>query len=179
MKHLSEITKKKISESNKKIIHTEDWNKKVALAQKGKHNSIKTEFKNGHKQLNTGKTHFKKGHTPWNKGKLMPIGEKANNWKGGISRAYKTGYYSLEYKKWREAVFKRDNYTCKCGNKEYITAHHIKSFAKYPKLRFRVSNGITLCETCHCLRDKYRARFKKGQSAAKPSETEGSETTGV
>jgi len=123
-----------------------------------------TSFKKGHAQSNTGKTHFKKGYTPWNKGKKLPRGEKANNWKGGISRAYKTGYYSIEYKEWRKKVFERDNYTCqKCfdKSKKYITPHHIKSFAKYPKLRYEVSNGITLCEDCHCAVDKYRANFKK------------------
>lgn len=94
------------------------------------------------------------------------IGKKANNWKGGISRAYKTGYESIQYKEWRKKVFERDDYTCqKCGIRSgngkatYLTAHHIKSFSEYPELRFEVNNGITLCESCHCRLDKYRARF--------------------
>jgi hypothetical protein len=94
--------------------------------------------------------------------------ECASNWKGGLSRAYKTGFYSPEYKRWRKSVFERDNYQCrKCGIKSgvghavYLTAHHIKSFAKYPPLRYEIDNGITLCESCHCQEDKYRARFMK------------------
>ncbi len=52
---------------------------------------------------------------------------------------------------WRKSVFERDNYTCqKCyqkGNK--LNAHHIKPWALFPDLRFEISNGLTLCVTCH------------------------------
>ncbi len=87
-------------------------------------------------------------------------GEANNKWKGGISRGYKTGYYSTEYKIWRKSIFERDNYTCQVCRKVgvYLTAHHIKSFAHYPKLRFDVNNGITLCEDCHKLTDNYKGR---------------------
>jgi hypothetical protein len=90
------------------------------------------------------------------------VGIKNGNWKGGTSRIYKNGYYSSEYINWRKNVFERDNYTCqKCGKAEYVTAHHIKSFAKYPELRFEISNGITLCQECHSLTDNYKGRAKK------------------
>jgi len=62
---------------------------------------------------------------------------------------------TYQYKKWRMSVFSRDNFTCQfCGNRGYIEAHHIKSWAKYPKLRYKVENGITLCEDCHKLANK-------------------------
>lgn len=64
--------------------------------------------------------------------------------------------YSKRAKEWRISVFERDNYTCKrcgdrsgVGNKVYLQAHHIKSWAEYPELRFEVSNGETLCRSCH------------------------------
>ena len=90
-------------------------------------------------------------------------GESNPMWKGGISLSYKTGYYSPEYKEWRKLVFKRDSYTCQaCGVRDvYITAHHIKSFSRYPELRFDLDNGLALCEPCHEQTDNYKGRGKR------------------
>jgi len=82
---------------------------------------------------------FKKGFTPWNKGK----GNKTT-----ISKKLRT---SNRFKEWRKAVFERDDYTCQmCKQRgKKLHPHHIKRFADYPNLRFAISNGQTLCETCH------------------------------
>lgn len=59
---------------------------------------------------------------------------------------------SSSTQQWRKSVFKRDKYTCQsCGDNRggNLRAHHIKEYAKFPKLRHVVNNGITLCETCH------------------------------
>ncbi len=58
---------------------------------------------------------------------------------------------SPEYKRWRNAVFERDSYTCQsCGESGvHLNAHHKKSWKSYPAYRFDVSNGVTLCERCH------------------------------
>jgi len=80
------------------------------------------------------------------------VGPNHWNWKGGVSRAYKTGYYSIEYKRWRREVFKRDNYTCQqCGDKGYVQPHHILHFSKHKEQRFDINNGVTLCTCCHKL----------------------------
>ena len=60
---------------------------------------------------------------------------------------------SFEYRNWRKAVFERDNYTCQnifCGKRGgYLEAHHIRSYAEHPELRLEISNGVTLCRSCH------------------------------
>ena len=76
--------------------------------------------------------------------------------------------YTIDYKIWRAKVFARDNYTCqRCGRKRrkgdrvILNAHHIKSWAEYPELRFVVENGQTLCEECHRLTENYGKVIKK------------------
>jgi hypothetical protein len=88
-------------------------------------------------------------------------GSKSPTWRGGVSRQYKRGYKSEQFKQWRSAVFLRDGHTCQgCGQVGgYLTAHHIKSFALFPDLRYEVGNGVTLCEPCHAERDRYFSRF--------------------
>lgn len=53
--------------------------------------------------------------------------------------------------KWAQAVLSRDNATCQeCGATGVeMHAHHIKPYAEYPELASDVSNGITLCFSCH------------------------------
>lgn len=73
------------------------------------------------------------------------------NWKGGISSENNMIRSSGEYKKWRVSVFFRDNYTCKKCNKKggNLNAHHIVPFSINKSLRLVLSNGLTLCNTCH------------------------------
>ena len=60
------------------------------------------------------------------------------------------GRGTAEYREWKNAVLERDDYTCQiCGSKGSVHAHHIKSYTKYPDLRYEVGNGVTLCVECH------------------------------
>jgi len=83
-------------------------------------------------------------------------GENNPMWNGGVSSKNHRLRAGKKWKVWREKVFKRDDWTCQdCGNRSkadnhvVLHPHHLKSFADYPKLRFVIKNGITLCEKCH------------------------------
>ena len=54
-------------------------------------------------------------------------------------------------RKWRQEVYKRDNYTCqRCHTKGGdLNAHHINGYSWDKSNRINVDNGITLCERCH------------------------------
>ena len=97
-----------------------------------------------------------------NLGRKRPeiAGNKNPNWKGGITSEYRKIRTTTAYYNWRKSVFERDNYACIwCSNNKSgtLNADHIKRFAVYPELRFELSNGQTLCESCH----KWKTRLDK------------------
>lgn len=109
-------------------------------------------------------------------------GEKSYNWKGGITPLYELIRRLPEAYNWRNQVFIRDHYTCQKCFKIGISleAHHKKSFGlilqeflqcysqfspledKETLLRLAmtyepfwdISNGVTLCKSCHNLTKK-------------------------
>lgn len=87
---------------------------------------------------------------------MKKLGSKHRFWKGGITPANQKIRNSIEYKLWREAVFKRDDFRCTlCGNRQskghkvILNADHIKPFSTHPDLRLDINNGRTLCLPCH------------------------------
>ena len=182
---LSDEAKKKISEANKgkKAWNkgkglSEETKRKLSEANRGKHFSPATEFKKGHKSIpwNKGKklppeyaakarkASLGHKHTEeWKEERRKAFsGDKNPMWKGGVTSEYQRIRTSSKYIQWRKAVFERDNYTCqRCGARNgngkrvILQAHHIKSFAEYPELRFDINNGITLCLSCHKKTENY------------------------
>ena len=139
---ISDVTKRKISETRKKIGLTFPYRKGFKLSDEQKKKI--SERSKGNK--------YRLGKIPWNKDK-------------GVAVLRKRIQGRLEYLTWREAVFAKDNWTCqKCwqrgGNKN---AHHIISFfeiIKRYKIKttedaincqelWNINNGLTLCEDCH------------------------------
>lgn len=73
-------------------------------------------------------------------------------WEGTENQPQRSKHNSdSRYSAWRKKVFNRDDYTCQRCDKRggEIQAHHIKAWAKYPELRYKVSNGVTMCVACH------------------------------
>jgi hypothetical protein len=69
---------------------------------------------------------------------------------------------------WSQAVFARDGYRCvDCGAKGKLQAHHKRSWAEYPALRFDLDNGETLCVDCHAGRHPGKENLIRNSRYAK------------
>lgn len=59
-------------------------------------------------------------------------------------------------RRFRDAVFKRDNNLCKvCSGPHPLDAHHITDRNLMPNGGYVVKNGISLCATCHELAEVF------------------------
>lgn len=176
-KKISEEQKRRLSLINKGKKHSIQTRIKISEGHKGiknylygKHLSIETRRK-------LSESHKTNGLIPPSRKGIFPSeetrkkmslsgqwGEKNVNWKNGATLKNAQIRMSFKYSEWRRKVFNRDNFTCvvckKIGGD--LEAHHIKSFAHYPKSRFEITNGITLCKDCHKKTDNYlKRRMKK------------------
>ena len=167
-KHHSEETKLKISKANS-IAHkgkrvSQETKLKMSLAHKGK--KLKPYPQSWKDKLSTRMKGVKRSvetRKKMREAQLKRVKEgRHNSYKGGITPINRAIRESLEYRLWRESVFKRDNYTCVwCGAKSgkgkavVLNADHIKPFVYFPELRFAIDNGRTLCVDCHKKTDTY------------------------
>lgn len=145
-KHSKE-TKLKISIARIGKHHSKETKRKMGLAHKGKHHSEATK-----KKMSIAMKGRKYSEEHRRNHSLAKKGDRNPAWKGGVTTMIQRIRKSLEYRIWREKVFERDNYTCQdCGYEKgrILNAHHIKPFANYPNLRFKVDNGKTQCKPCH------------------------------
>jgi len=147
-------------------IRTEEHRNNLSKALKGNNNGLGNKSKTGISQTNEkalanlkNGVRFAKGFIPWNKGIKLPqmSGENHFAWKGGTyDKDRKLDMGRANYRAWRKAVLERDNSTCVwCGETDNLNIDHIKSYAKYPELRYAIDNGRTLCVPCHKTTDSY------------------------
>lgn len=168
----TEQTKKKISDTLKKIGHRPkkqfisfgdknparrpEVRKKISIARKGQHNSIKTEFKKGYRKglpsWNKGITHnkeWRQQHSEQMRGKNNP------NWKDGKSFEKYTINWTKTLKR---SIRERDKYICQICNLQQgdraFPVHHID----YNKQNCNPDNLITLCLKCH-IKTNYKREY--------------------
>lgn len=117
---------------------------KQAKTMQGKVNKLAIE------RMNTPEVNIKKAHR----------GENHPKWIIDRSKVKFRPRYEMTL--WTKAVFERDDYVCQeCGQKGYkLQAHHIKPYASYPELRWKLNNGKTLCIECHKKTDTYAKNIK-------------------
>jgi hypothetical protein len=161
----SDETRKKLSESHKTprpwrlgIKHSEETKRKISLSKKG------TKLTKEHK--------IKVGLTSLGRNK----GEKSGNWKGGVTTIGRIIRTSVEYKKWKESIYVKDDFTCQVCKKRgghNLEIHHIipmyqlinEAKEYLPLLKDRdacmiytpmwdINNGQVLCKVCH--KNKHR-----------------------
>jgi 5-methylcytosine-specific restriction endonuclease McrA len=164
---LSLETREKMSESKLNFfrLHPEAREKlgKLQLGRKQSQETIlKRVLKNKGKKRNHGQIVEMR--------KRVLKGSNCHFWRGGVSKINRTERQNIarsnEYRDWRKLIFERDDYTCrKCEKKgKLLRAHHILNFSKYPKLRYKINNGITLCEKCH---KEFHKKYKNTSNTRK------------
>jgi len=131
-----------------------------------------TNHRTGYKHREETKRKMSASHKAWcaaNPDKVKARGEKVRganhyNWKGGASEVSTSIRQMTENRKWMDAVVRRDMLCLLCGAETDLEAHHVKPFAEIMKEHgittreqarqcsalWDLSNGVTLCERCHC-----------------------------
>jgi 5-methylcytosine-specific restriction endonuclease McrA len=128
---------------------------------------LKGLFQTGHKDLVPPE---KRGHSEETKRKISEkqrtnylVGEAHWNWRGGKRTERKQAMALYPYRDWRNAVFRKDNWTCQVCNIRggYLEADHIKPWCVFPELRYEIDNGRTVCKPCHVKLDTHGPKALK------------------
>ena len=131
----------------------------------------RNKYNTGRKPSKETKDKMSKTHLKIDKPRVRkPKGNKAHNWKGGITPLRNKIWESVPYREWRQSILQRNNFTCQeCGKRGgNLEVHHIKTFKSLlsealefsPLLSpydavliytpfWELDNGITLCVPCH------------------------------
>lgn len=137
----SDVIKEKIAQTN--------------LAKYGYKFSSQSEIVQKRKKENCLAKYGVESHMKLDKYRKMLSGENSPRWKPNKDISERERDRSCqEYRKWRDSVFQRDHYRCRCcggrGDRKHgIQAHHIANYSSNPEVRFSIENGITLCYQCH------------------------------
>jgi hypothetical protein len=154
-RHLSEETRRKISEGNKGKILSEEARLNISKAKRGRGNP--QYGKSGEKS-----PRFGKHHPEETREKLSQYrGEKASNWKGGVSFLPYCQKFNDEFKERVRAFF---NYHCiECGtpqNGRKLNVHHA-NFNKMTCCDSTQPLFTPLCGSCHSATNSNREYWEQ------------------
>lgn len=166
----SEETRRKISLALKGRVFSEETRRKLSeAAKKWKRPVFSKEWIDNLKKARAKRVYTNEMRKKMSDAQKRVVAEgRCHLWRGGVSEENRRIRDSLEYKLWRESVFKRDCHKCvlcgkgnKDGERTPLQADHIKPFCDYPELRLDINNGRTLCIPCHKKTDTYCRKSKK------------------
>jgi len=104
--------------------------------------------------------------------------ENNPNWGGGTTKGRRVLEGKKEYRRWKNAVKERDLFICQnCGIEFNLNAHHIFHYKNYPDRVYDVSNGITLCQSCHIEAHRINRTFCKTEETIVSIEYAGEKRT--
>lgn len=143
---MSEYQKRRIREANSKP-KSDEHKRKISDALKGRENPKHSEImKSLYVKGSLNLKPWPKGKEAWNKGKRYGQSPK---------RA------GTLFQIWAKRVKERDGYKCtQCASTYRLAAHHIIPWKEKEELRFELSNGISLCASCHAKLEGYKKGHK-------------------
>ncbi len=143
LKAHSNKAKKKIGEGLKKVYksgeRTPYW---LGKKRTEKTRTKMSEARYGHKHSEETKQKIGESH----------LREKCYRWNPDREAVRRNQRNDPEYKQWVRGAKKRDGNICQLQTTDclgYNIVHHIKGWKQYPKLRYLLTNGITLCQRHH------------------------------
>lgn len=89
------------------------------------------------------------------------FGDSNPNWKGGLTEVNRRLRGSWQFRDWKKQSLERAGHKCEkcgvsdgqacecCGTRIKLHVHHVKSFSKFPDVRFDPANSEVLCPKCH------------------------------